>query len=165
MPAGAASCCSVGKQPLHPMDLASRVSVPPSKDLPLGETRGPRMGGGPPRGGSGGCASSRAWRRQMRIPEAGAEAGSEGWAGQGEGGYLWASLPLATTTHARTHATCHLLWPPWKLQKKTGSGSPCGACEGCLEAICPALMLLGGGRARREGREGLGALLEFPGSL
>lgn len=46
--------------------------------------------------------------------------------GEEEGSYLLAALPL--NHHHYMHTTCHLLWPLWKLWKKTGSDSLYGAC-------------------------------------
>lgn len=117
--------------PRHDEPHTYHVSVPPSENPPLATFGHPgrpwdrERVGAHHAVGSGGCTSSRAWHGQMRLSgRPGLKLRTKG--GKEEGSYLLASLPLTITTH--THTTCHLLWPLWKLQKKTGSDSLYGAC-------------------------------------
>lgn len=71
VPARAASCLSVGKPPLHPLTFAftacrcPRVKTHHSPRLAAPRDQG-RAGAGHAVG-SGGCAASRAWHRQLRL--------------------------------------------------------------------------------------------------
>lgn len=98
LPAGAASCLSVGKLPLHPLPShIPRSSAPEWRPAtchiwPPLETLGLRAGGGPPRGGK--------WRVHFVSCVALPDAAAERW-GSGLGVGWGGELPITSEVNAR----------------------------------------------------------------